>query len=139
MQKKLREMAEEEFIEHYEKYTEDVMSNGFLEMPSKTNFASYMNVPKKDVIYWYKQHPQAQDVLNQMTADVIIEGMAKKKYQASSGAFALKNWCKWTDSPKQESSGADNTKTLMSEKEAKERLKAFNAEQEGLIRFKKAD
>lgn len=139
MEKKLREMTEDEFIKNYESFTEEIMANGFLEMPSKTNFASYMGVPKKDVIYWYKQHPQAQDVLNQMTADVIIEGMAKKKYQASSGAFALKNWCKWTDSPKQANAAEDNTKSLMSEKEAEKRIKAFNAEQEGLIRFKKAD
>ncbi len=139
MQKKLREMSEEDFIANYEKFTDDIIAKGFIEMPSKTNFAAYMDVPKKDVIYWYKQHPQAQDVLNQLTADVIIEGMTKKKYQATSGAFALKNWCKWTDSPKQAAGPSDNTKTLMSEKEAEKRIQAFNAEQEGLIRFKKTD
>lgn len=121
--KTIRDMSEEEFIRLYEEFTDKIVDDGYLIMPSKANFANFIGTTKSDVIYWYKQHTHAQDVINQMTADVVIEGMANRKYQTSAGSFALKNWCKWSDNPaKPEQKAQTTSNTLLSEKEAAKKV-----------------
>ena len=126
MAKQLK-LNETEYLEKYEEFLTDIADKEFNIMPTKSNFARYLGVPQKEVIYWYKQHPECKDVIDQMTADCIIEGMCTKKYQAQAGALALKNLCKWQDKPEKSVIKQSNTQSeILDEKTAKERVEEYS-------------
>lgn len=121
------ELNEAEYLEKYELFLGDISDREFDIMPTKANFARYLGVPQKEVIYWYKQHPEVKDVIDQMTADTIIEGMCVKKYQAQAGALALKNLCKWQDNPVKTGIKQSNTHSdILEEKTAEKRLEEYS-------------
>lgn len=120
-------LNEAEYLEKYEAFLVGIADREFDQMPTKSNFARYLGVPQKEVIYWYKQHPEVKDVIDQMTADLIIEGMCLKKYQQNAGALALKNLCKWQDNPEKSVIKQSNTQSeLLDEKTAKQRVEEYS-------------
>lgn len=120
-------LNEAEYLDEYENFLINIRDNDYDIMPTKSNFARWLAVPQKEVIYWYKQHPSCKDVIDQMTADVIIEGMCMKKYQTQAGSMALKNLCKWQDNPEKAVKMVQPTQSnLIDEKEAKQRVAEYS-------------
>ena len=120
-------LTEAEFLEKYEEFLVDIVDSDFARVPTKGNFAKYISVPQKEVIYWYKQHPMCKDVIDQMTADTLLEGMLLKKYQGQAGALALKNLCKWQDNPEKTTKVVQTTQSaLFDEKEAQTRVDEYS-------------
>lgn len=120
-------LTEAEYLEQYEEFLVGIADRGFDIMPTKGNFARHLGVSQADVIYWYKQHPNCKDVIDQMTADLIIEGMCLKKYQQNAGALALKNLCKWQDNPEKAVKTTNITQSnLVDEETAKKRVEGYS-------------
>lgn len=120
-------MTEDEFLAKFEEYLESIRNDDYKTFPTKSNFAKWLDVSNTDVIYWCKEHPNTKDVLDQMTADLVIEGMCMKKYQSNAGALALKNLCKWQDNPEKNNKQSQNTRvSIFDEKEAKARVDEYS-------------
>ena len=119
-------LTEEEYLAKYEEFLIDITDTDFERVPTKANFAKFIGVSQKDVIYWYKQHPACKDVIDQMTADTLLEGMLLKKYTERAGSLALKNLCKWQDNPEKTKVIQPTQNALLDEKEAQKRVDEYS-------------
>ncbi len=65
-------------------------------------------------------YPESFVTINNMLADILVEGVALKYWQSGMIIFSMKNWCGWTD--KRDTFNTDTTKKLVSKEDFKEEL-----------------
>ena len=77
-------------------------------IPSQTSFCRWLakNYKKTDRKTIYnslnKIFPEIKKEFDRIRGDVIAEGAMLGRYQPTMSIFALKHWCKWTDTPETE-------------------------------------
>ena len=119
--------TEDEMLELFEDFLDTVETDGFQIIPSKSKFAKQIGVRPTEVYRWCGLHPHADAKMKKMTADTISAGAMLKHYNPSASALALKNWCGWEESPKQDKAQA--SKDSKAEKKAEQMLDEYINEQ----------
>ena len=124
--KKLDSYTEDELLELYESFLDDVEKDGYEYIPTRSNFAKSLGYRPRDMYRWLNLHPHASAKMKAMTADVIASGAMLKHYVPNASALALKNWCGWEDSPK--TNKEKDSKTAKAEKDAEKLLDEYIGE-----------
>ncbi len=128
LRKPINELANEaEVVRAYEEYLQDIVTNEFDVFPSHTRFAKWLGDTPYNVSKYMNEHPYVLPKIKPLIADVLIEGMANKKYLASASKMALKNMCDWEDNPKTESARVAQ-KQVADEQDAKTRLAQYTSD-----------
>lgn len=131
---KAKELTEDEMLEKFEDFLEQVEEDGYQIIPSKSKFAKFMGVRPTEAYRWCGLHPHADAKMKKMTADTISAGAMLKHYNPSASALALKNWCGWEESPKTDKVQA--SKNQKAEKKAEELLDEYINEQRSRSKIK---
>lgn len=90
-------------IELYRLFTDEIIENGFEDVPTQTSFSRWLKSRFRDVdrrtIYnaLNKYFPEVKEEFDQIRADVLAQGALLGKYNSTMTIFGLKNWCHWTD------------------------------------------
>ena len=90
-------------LDLWREYCDWVVDDGFRRLPTQTGFCRWLedNYEKADrkTIYnaLHEYFPSIKSAFEQIQSDVLAEGAALGRYNATMCIFALKNWCKWTD------------------------------------------
>lgn len=124
--KKLDSYTEDELLELYEGFLDDVEKDGYEYIPTRSKFAKSLGYRPSEMYRWLNLHPHASAKMKAMTADVIASGAMLKHYVPNASALALKNWCGWEDSPK--TSKEKDSKTAKAEKDAEKLLDEYIGE-----------
>lgn len=124
--KKLDSYTEDELLELYESFLDDVEKDGYEYIPTRSKFAKSLGYRPSEMYRWLNLHPHASAKMKAMTADVIASGAMLKHYVPNASALALKNWCGWEDSPK--TNKAKDSKTAKAEKDAEKLLDEYIGE-----------
>ena len=124
--KKLDSYTEDELLELYESFLDDVEKDGYEYIPTRSNFAKSLGYRPSEMYRWLNLHPHASAKMKAMTADVIASGAMLKHYVPNASALALKNWCGWEDSPK--TNKEKDSKTAKAEKDAEKLLDEYIGE-----------
>lgn len=130
--KKLDSYTEDEILELYEKFLDDVEKDEYSYIPTRSKFAKSLGLRPSEVYRWLNLHPHASAKMKAMTADVIASGAMLKHYVPNASALALKNWCGWEDSPK--SSKEKDSKTSKDEKDAEKMLDEYIVEKRSKLK-----
>lgn len=94
-----------QLIELFYEFCNEIIENDFNRVPNQTNFCKWLrehyNSCDRKTIYnaLNKYFPNIKKEFEQIQSDVIAEGAMLGHYQSTMSIFALKNWCKWQDSP----------------------------------------
>lgn len=121
--------GESAVVSAYEKYLQEIVETDFAIFPSHTRFAGWLGDTPYNVSKYMNEHPHVLPKIKPLIADVLIEGMANKKYVASAAKLALKNVCDWEDNPKTESARSAE-KAVADEKDAIARLTDYASDPE---------
>lgn len=124
--KKLDSYTEDELLELYENFLDDVEKDGYEYIPTRSKFAKSLGYRPSEIYRWLNLHPHASAKMKAMTADVIASGAMLKHYVPNASALALKNWCGWEDSPK--TNKEKDSKTAKAEKDAEKLLDEYIGE-----------
>ena len=124
--KKLDSYTEDELLELYESFLDDVEKDGYEYIPTRSKFAKSLGYRPSEMYRWLNLHPHASAKMKAMTADVIASGAMLKHYVPNASALALKNWCGWEDSPK--TNKEKDAKTAKAEKDAEKLLDEYIGE-----------
>ena len=124
--KKLDSYTEDELLELYESFLDDVEKDGYEYIPTRSKFAKSLGYRPSEMYRWLNLHPHASAKMKAMTADVIASGAMLKHYVPNASALALKNWCGWEDSPK--TNKETDSKTAKAEKDAEKLLDEYIGE-----------
>lgn len=124
--KKLDSYTEDELLELYENFLDDVEKDGYEYIPTRSKFAKSLGYRPSEMYRWLNLHPHASAKMKAMTADVIASGAMLKHYVPNASALALKNWCGWEDSPK--TNKEKDSKTAKAEKDAEKLLDEYIGE-----------
>ena len=124
--KKLDSYTEDELLELYESFLDDVEKDGYEYIPTRSKFAKSLGYRPSEMYRWLNLHPHASAKMKAMTADVIASGAMLKHYVPNASALALKNWCGWEDSPK--TNKEKYSKTAKAEKDAEKLLDEYIGE-----------
>ena len=124
--KKLDSYTEDELLELYESFLDDVEKDGYEYIPTRSKFAKSLGYRPSEMYRWLNLHPHASAKMKAMTADVIDSGAMLKHYVPNASALALKNWCGWEDSPK--TNKEKDSKTAKAEKDAEKLLDEYIGE-----------
>ena len=124
--KKLDAYTEDELLELYEGFLDDVEKDGYEYIPTRSKFAKSLGYRPSEMYRWLNLHPHASAKMKAMTADVIASGAMLKHYVPNASALALKNWCGWEDSPK--TNKEKDSKTAKAEKDAEKLLDEYIGE-----------
>ena len=68
----------------------------------------------------FQLYPESFVSVNNMLADILVEGVALKYWQSGMIIFSMKNWCGWSD--KREVFNTNETKELVSTEDFKQSL-----------------
>ena len=102
----------EELIELFRRFCEWIVDNGYEQIPSQTNFCKYLeknfaSTDRKTIYNALNEYfPQVRHKYEQMQSDLIAEGAMLGKWHATMSIFVLKNWSKWRDTPKEDTTDA---------------------------------
>lgn len=121
--KHLNNLTEDGVYELFEQFLDDVEESDYKVYPSRSRFAKWLGVSRKEVMEWTAQHPYATKKLSDMTSDTLVEGMLLKKYVTSGALSTLKNICGWQDNPKP--TKAQNGKVTATEKQAEKSIEKY--------------
>ena len=94
-----------ELIELWRDYCDEIVENGFNDIPSQTSFCrwlarNYESTDRKTIYNSLnKIFPNIKKEFDAIRADTIAQGAMLGHYQPTMSIFALKHWCKWTDTP----------------------------------------
>ena len=124
--KKLDSYTEDELLELYESFLDDVEKDGYEYIPTRSKFAKSLGYRPSEMYRWLNLHPHASAKMKAMTADVIASGAMLKHYVPNASALALKNWCGWEDSPK--TNKEKDSKTAKAEKDSEKLLDEYIGE-----------
>lgn len=124
---KVKSYTEEEMLDLFEDFLEQVEADGYSIIPSKSKFAKSIGEKARTIYKWCSEHPYADAKMKSMTADVISAGAMLKHYNPSASSLALKNWCGWEESPKKDKSLTSNDSK--EEKQAEKLLDEYLKEQ----------
>ena len=98
----------EELIELFRRFCAWIVDNGYEQIPSQTNFCKYLeknfaSTDRKTIYNALNEYfPQVRHKYEQMQSDLIAEGAMLGKWHATISIFVLKNWSKWRDTPKED-------------------------------------
>ena len=93
----------EELIALYREFCDEVKSEDYKVVPTKTEFEWWLKNKKgfgdRKTVYWSleRYYPEFKKEFDEIRADVVSQGTMLGKYQPSMSIFALKNWCGWSD------------------------------------------
>ncbi|NLA61768.1 MAG: hypothetical protein GX857_00855 [Bacteroidales bacterium] len=104
----------------WEAFFQEVRDSDFKIFPTKTNFAKRIGTSYSTVMKTFVMYPESFVTINNMLADILVEGVALKYWQSGMIIFSMKNWCGWTD--KRDTFNTDTTKKLVSKEDFKEEL-----------------
>ena len=124
--KKLDSYTEDELLELYESFLDDVEKDGYEYIPTRSKLAKSLGYRPSEMYRWLNLHPHASAKMKAVTADVIASGAMLKHYVPNASALALKNWCGWEDSPK--TNKEKDSKTAKAEKDAEKLLDEYIGE-----------
>lgn len=124
--KSLDSYHEDEILELYENFLDQVEEEGYQIIPTRSKFAKSLGVRPSEMYRWLNLHNHASAKMKAMTADVIASGAMLKHYVPNASAMALKNWCGWEDSPK--TSKEKDSKSAKAEKDAEKLLDEYIGE-----------
>lgn len=102
---------EQQLIDLFRNFCDDIVENGFCSIPSQTNFCRwlsqhYLSCDRKTIYNSLNEYfPTIKKEFEAIQGDVIAEGAMLGKYNSTMSIFSLKNWCKWQDSIKDDNSG----------------------------------
>lgn len=102
----------EELIELFRRFCEWIVDNGYEQIPSQTNFCKYLeknfaSTDRKTIYNALNEYfPKVRHKYEQMQSDLIAEGAMLGKWHATMSIFVLKNWSKWRDTPKEDTTDA---------------------------------
>lgn len=130
--KKLDLYTEDEILEMYEQFLDNVEKDEYSYIPTRSKFAKSLGYRPSEVYRWLNLHPHASAKMKAMTADVIASGAMLKHYVPNASALALKNWCGWEDSPK--SSKEKDSKDAKAEKNAEKLLDEYIGEKRSKLK-----
>lgn len=117
---------EAEMLGQFENFLKKVEDDGYIIVPTMSNFADYIDKSRADVHEWARLHPTARAQMRDMCADTIASGAMLKKYVPNVTNFALKNMCGWEEAPQKKTS---NSKSKTDEKTAKAMLEEYTAQE----------
>ena len=85
-------------------FCEDIIETGYPVLPSKTEFCRwYVRQYKRKICtrtVWVSMavyYPEVAADIKEMLGDVLAQGAALGKWNATITIFVLKNWCSWSD------------------------------------------
>lgn len=102
-----------ELIELFTEFCEDIKANDYNRIPSQTEFCRWLELHHKDTdrktIYnaLNKYFPTIKKDFERLQSDLIAQGGMLGKYQNTMSIFVLKNWCKWSDKPTEETENSN--------------------------------
>lgn len=94
-----------QLIELFRDFCDQIVENDFSRVPNQTNFCKWLSEHYEQcdrrTIYnsLNKYFPTIKKNFEEIQGDVIAEGAMLGHYQSTMSIFALKNWCRWQDSP----------------------------------------
>lgn len=113
-----------QLIELWTDFNEDIRKCGFIMVPTQSNFCRWLKEQyascDRRTIYnaLNKYFPTIKSQFERIQSDTIAEGAMLGHYQSTMSIFALKNWCKWSDSPVQDTTGEAELPALYAALEA---------------------
>ena len=90
-------------LDLWREYCNGIIDEDFVRLPTQTGFCRWLGENYTDcdrrTIYnaLHKYFPTIKKDFEQIQSDVLAEGAALGKYNATMCIFALKNWAHWTD------------------------------------------
>lgn len=90
-------------LDMWRDYCNGIIDDDFVRLPTQTGFCRWLgdnyDVTDRKTIYnaLHKYFPTIKKDFEQIQSDVLAEGAALGKYNATMCIFALKNWAHWTD------------------------------------------
>lgn len=96
----------------WKQFCTEIVDDGYNIVPTYTEFGRWLErdleATDRKTIYnsLGKYFPTIKAKVEEMRADIIAQGIMTGHYQPSGSIFALKNWCKWRDVPKEDKTEA---------------------------------
>ena len=93
----------EELISLWSDFCEDIVTNGFVTVPTQTAFCKWLSehhnaVDRKTIYHSLNEYfPAIKEAFERIQSDTIMTGGMLGKYNATMSIFGLKNWCNWKD------------------------------------------
>lgn len=94
-----------ELIALFDEFCRDIIAKGYDKIPSQTEFCRWLeereNATDRKTIYnaLNKYFPTVKKDFERLQSDLIAQGAMLDKYKNTMSIFVLKNWCKWSDRP----------------------------------------
>lgn len=104
----------EQLFQYWKHFCLEIVDNDYKIAPTYTEFGRWLakdlDETDRKTIYnsLDKYFPDIKSKVEEMRADIIAQGVMTGHYQPSGSIFALKNWCKWRDTPKEDNDDALN-------------------------------
>lgn len=110
-----------EILDAFLDYVTYVIDNDYCEVPTKLNFAKWMEIDPKTIYNTINKYfPDNKKDYQQILSDVLTTGAMLGKWDRTITIFALKNWCDWSD--KRENTNINEAKPKLATKEEAERM-----------------
>lgn len=94
-----------ELIALFDEFCRNIVADDYKRIPSQTEFCRWLeereNATDRRTIYnaLNKYFPTVKKDFERLQSDLIAQGAMLDKYKNTMSIFVLKNWCKWSDRP----------------------------------------
>ena len=112
----------DDLLDAFLSYTDYVVDNDYIEVPTKGNFAKWCGIDRKTIYNTINKYfPDRKKDYKEILAEILTTGAMMGKWDRTITIFALKNWCDWSD--KREDRVVNDSKVSIATREqAKEAL-----------------
>lgn len=104
----------QELINLFNDFCCDIIEKDYNRIPSQTEFCKWLGqretTANRKTIYnaLNKYFPTVKKDFERLQSDLIAQGGMLGKYQNTMSIFVLKNWCKWSDKPIDETNNSND-------------------------------
>lgn len=127
-----------EILECFDDFCVYIVNTGFVRLPTKTNFISYVRETGRldiDRATFYRYLSDFCDTLkrdiDELVSDTLAEGAALGKYNSTMTIFCLKNWCGWSDGRQEISATVQQSAEVTASSQLLKALLEDNTERKG--------